>query len=72
MQNEDKVLEIGGTLQQRISSCIDVMDEFMQQKEAVVSSIVVAEKRSATGSADNVVDCVANIIGIRNLYTWYI
>lgn len=63
MQVEDKVLEIGGTLQQRISSCLEVMDQFMRQNEPIVSSIVVAEKRSASGSADNVVDCVANILG---------
>lgn len=69
MQDEDKVLEIGGTLQQGISSCLGVMDQFLRQSEPVVSSIVVAEKRTALGSADNVVDCVANIIGVRDMKT---
>lgn len=63
MQKEDVELEIGGTLQQRITSCIQVMDRFMKQDEVVVSSMVVAEKRSVSGTADNVVDAVAHIIG---------
>lgn len=63
MQNNDKVLEIGGTLQQGIFSCLEVMDQFMRQNDTIVSSIVVAEKRSASGSADNVVQSIANIIG---------
>lgn len=70
MQSEDKILEIGGTLQQRISSCLEVMDLFMKRTEPILSSIVVAEKRSASGSADNVVDCVANILGtFDNIFT---
>lgn len=69
MQQEDKVLEIGGTLQQGIASCLGVMDQFLRQSEPVVSSIVVAEKRTASGSADNVVDCVATIIGVRDIKT---
>lgn len=63
MQKTDKVLEIAGTLQQRISSCLEVMDQFMRQNESVVSSFVVAEKRSTLENAESVVDCVASIIG---------
>lgn len=62
MQEQQTEIEIGGTLQQRISSCLSAMDQFLRQKEPVVSSMVVAEKRSS-GAADNVVDCVANIMG---------
>lgn len=62
MQEQQTEIEIGGTLQQRISSCLGVMDKFLRQNEAIVSSMVVAEKRSS-GVADNVVDCVANIMG---------
>ncbi|KAH1010150.1 fatty acid synthase [Dendroctonus ponderosae] len=68
MQNEAMEIEIGGTLQQRITSCLQVMDIFLKQKEAaVVSSIVVAEKKSGTGGADNIVDAVANILGVKDL-----
>lgn len=70
MQNEDVLLEIGGTLQQRISSCLQVLDCLLTQNmEAIVSSIVVAEKRSASGRADNIVDAVAAIIGVRDIKT---
>lgn len=63
MQEQQTEIEIGGTLQQRISSCLQVLDQFLRQDEAaVVSSMVVAEKRTS-GAADNVVDCVANIMG---------
>lgn len=62
MQEQQTEIEIGGTLQQRIVSCLSVMDQFLRQDEPIVSSMVVAEKRSS-GAADNVVDCVANIMG---------
>lgn len=62
MQEQQTEIEIGGTLQQRIASCLAVMDKFLRQDEVIVSSMVVAEKRSS-GVADNVVDCVANIMG---------
>lgn len=73
MQEQQTEIEIGGTLQQRISSCLGVMDKFLRQDEAIVSSMVVAEKRSS-GVADNVVDCVANIMGAyRNrCYVYYL
>lgn len=63
LQNEETEIEVGGTVQQKISSCLEVMDLFMKQNEAVVSSIAIAEKTNANGSGDNVVDCIANIIG---------
>ncbi|KAF7272913.1 hypothetical protein GWI33_014349 [Rhynchophorus ferrugineus] len=69
MQEESIEMEIGGTLQQRISHCLEVMDLFLKQTEsAVVSSVVVAEKRSGT-TADNIVSAVANILGIKDLKT---
>lgn len=69
MQQKDVQLTVGGTLPQNISSCLTVLDRFMKQKETIVSSMVVAEKRTVAGSADNVVDAVANVIGIRDLKT---
>ncbi|XP_044764578.1 fatty acid synthase-like [Coccinella septempunctata] len=66
MMEEQTEMEIGGTLQQRITSCLQVMDTFLRQKEAsVVASMLVAEKRSGSGGADNIVDAVANILGIK-------
>ncbi|KAK9875949.1 hypothetical protein WA026_011050 [Henosepilachna vigintioctopunctata] len=64
---EDQIeMEIGGTLQQRITNCLQVMDIFLRQKEAViVSSMLVAAKRSVGGGANNIVDAVADILGIK-------
>lgn len=61
-------LEIGGTLQQSIASCFQVLDRLLRQTEAaVVSSIVVADKRASTGSS-NILDVVAGIIGTVIIY----
>ncbi|XP_023311358.1 fatty acid synthase [Anoplophora glabripennis] len=63
----DAKIEIGGTLQQKISRCLQVMDTLLKQKDAtIVSSIVVAEKRGANAS-DNIVDAVLNILGVSDI-----
>ncbi|CAH1187511.1 unnamed protein product [Phyllotreta striolata] len=65
LQEEHVALEIGGTLQQKISNCLNVLNAFLRQTEAtVVSSIVVAEKRGLE-SCDNIVDTVINILGLN-------
>lgn len=66
--NEEAIeMNIGGTLQQSITSCTNVLDIFLKQTQAaIVSSIVVAEK-GASGSADSPVQAVANILGIKDL-----
>ncbi|VEN39582.1 unnamed protein product [Callosobruchus maculatus] len=68
MQEEDFEIEISGTLQQKISSCLSALDLFLRQTEAtIVSSIVVAEKRSASGASDNAVDAVLHILGVDDI-----
>lgn len=69
MQEEHTELVIGGTLQQRISSCLYVLDGFLRQPCPVVASMVVAEKRAGSGAGGNVVDAVVNILGLRDLKT---
>ena len=64
MQEDHKEIVIGGTLQQRITSCLKVLDGFLQQMRPVVSSIVVAEKKAGGAGALNIVDTVLNIMGI--------
>ena len=63
MQEDHKELVIGGTLQQSISSCIKELEGFLLQKNPVVASMVVAEKRAESGGASNIVDAVLNILG---------
>lgn len=59
--------EVGGTLPQRMSSCLATMDIFLQQPSPVVASMVLAEKRKS-GNANQVslIDAVANILGVKD------
>ncbi|RLU25189.1 hypothetical protein DMN91_003281 [Ooceraea biroi] len=63
MMDNDKEMIIGGTLQQKITSCIEKLEEFLLQEHPIVASMVVAEKRSHLFGAFNLVDTVANIMG---------
>ncbi|XP_007434239.1 fatty acid synthase [Python bivittatus] len=61
---------IGGTLPQRISSCLDVLDHFLNQPHPVMSSYVLAEKmlaKSDGGSQRDLVEAVAHILGVRDV-----
>ncbi|XP_046414517.1 fatty acid synthase [Neodiprion fabricii] len=69
MQEEHKEIVIGGTLQQRISSCLQELDGFLRQNSTIVSSMVVAEKRAGGANATNIVDTVINIMGLKDLKT---
>ena len=58
---------IGGTLPQRITSCLNTLDQFLNQSEPVVSSFVLAERRKNTtdqNSTASLVDAIANILGM--------
>ncbi|XP_063931279.1 fatty acid synthase [Zophobas morio] len=60
--------EVGGTLPQRMSSCLATMDTFLQQPHAVVASMVLAEKHKGSADANQVslIDAVGNILGIKD------
>ncbi|XP_052513198.1 fatty acid synthase [Budorcas taxicolor] len=63
---------IGGTLPQRITSCLEVLDLFLNQPHPVLSSFVLAEKaasRGPSGSQQDLVKAVAHILGIRDVAT---
>lgn len=58
---------IGGTLPQRMVSCLQTMDLFMQQPHAVLASMVIAEKRKADASGGvSLLSAVANILGLKD------
>jgi len=64
----DNEASIGGTLPQRMSSCLATLDEFLCQPDAVVSSFVLPEttraKSSDTASSSaSLHDVVAHILG---------
>ncbi|XP_071556237.1 fatty acid synthase-like [Temnothorax nylanderi] len=67
MQEDDKELIIGGTLQQKISCCLDELDKFLIQSRPVVSSMVVAEKKAGSSGLDSLVNTVANTLGIKDM-----
>jgi fatty acid synthase, animal type len=61
---------VGGTIPQRITSCLSVLDTFMclpqdDLQPAVVSSMVVAEKSKKSLIGGSVVDTVGNILGLN-------
>lgn len=65
---EDKLdMEISGTLQQRISSCLAELDTLLTTDDPIVSSMVVAEKRVGDGNKANLIESVLNIMGIRDI-----
>uniref|UniRef100_A0A8C5Q5P7 Fatty acid synthase n=1 Tax=Leptobrachium leishanense TaxID=445787 RepID=A0A8C5Q5P7_9ANUR len=62
---------IGGTLPQRISSCLEVLDQFLNQPHPVMSSFVLAEKtiftKTKAGGQQDLVEAVAHILGVRDV-----
>merc|ERR1719154_430057 len=62
---------IGGTLPQRMSSCLAVLDSFLNQPHAVVSSFVPAEKKVKSsedqGDKADLVQSIANILGVQDV-----
>uniref|UniRef100_A0A1A9WBK1 Uncharacterized protein n=1 Tax=Glossina brevipalpis TaxID=37001 RepID=A0A1A9WBK1_9MUSC len=59
-------LDIGGTLQQRISSCLQELDALLKAPDAIVGSMVVAEKRLGKSGSENITQSIMNIMGIRD------
>lgn len=57
---------VGGTLPQRMPSCLQTMDVFMQQPCPVLASMVIAEKRKTETGGVSLVGCIANILGLKD------
>lgn len=63
---------IGGTLPQRMSSCLAVLDRFLSQAHPVMSSYVLASKKKTKGdkgSGSDLVGAVVHILGIKDVST---
>lgn len=56
---------IGGTLLQRISSCLEELDTLIASEKPIVSSMVVAEKRTMVSQA-NAFDAIMNVMSIQD------
>lgn len=58
---------IGGTLPQRIPSCMEVLNNFINSRSVVYSSIVKADnKRSLAGGKGDLVRQVCHILGVKD------
>lgn len=67
MQEDMLDMEIGGTLQQRISSCLEELDTLLTVSDPLVASMVVAEKKARSGVGVSVIEAVMNIMSIRDI-----
>ncbi|XP_018311540.1 fatty acid synthase [Mycetomoellerius zeteki] len=65
MMEDDKELIIGGTLQQKISCCLDELDKLLLQSRPIVSSMVVAEKKVRCDGS--LIETIANILNINDM-----
>uniref|UniRef100_A0A8C6ZHS1 Fatty acid synthase n=1 Tax=Nothoprocta perdicaria TaxID=30464 RepID=A0A8C6ZHS1_NOTPE len=66
----NKEVVVGGTIPQQISSCLEVLDIFLNLPHPVMSSFVLAEKvsvKSEGGSQRDLVEAVAHILGVRDI-----
>ena len=58
---------VGGTLPQRITSCLSALDRFLNQQHPVVSSYVPADKmtgkKDASADKPSLVEAVGHILG---------
>jgi fatty acid synthase len=58
---------VGGTVPQRMPSCLSVLDRFLQSEESVCCSLVKAIKQTeSSGKKQNLVKTIANILGIKD------
>jgi hypothetical protein len=56
-----------GTLPQKVSSCLEMLDGFMKQPFPIVASMVVADKCVGSGGSDNLTARVTSIMGMSNI-----
>lgn len=66
LQEKNTDMQISGTLPQRITSCIEVLDTLLTSDEPIVASMVVAEKQFVEFNRNNVIESLFNILGIRD------
>lgn len=62
--------EVGGTMPQRIASCMEALGALMALPHAVGASMVLADKRrtKAAGGQQDLVHQVANILGVGRYF----
>jgi len=62
---------VGGTLPQRILSCLNAMETFLQQSQPTVASMVLADKsggkKDGSGKKTSLVEAVGHILGMKDV-----
>ncbi|XP_070505887.1 fatty acid synthase-like [Chironomus tepperi] len=58
--------DVGGTLLQSIYSCLEVLDVLLTVEDPIVSSMIVADKKSNDTKKRNIIDMILKIMGIRD------
>lgn len=66
LQEKNMEMTIGGTLPQRITNCLEVLDSLLNGNETIVSSMIVAEKKFDDVKKGNIIDTIFNIMSIRD------
>lgn len=62
--DETMEMVIGGTLQQKITSCLTTLDQFIKYRNyPILSTMVVAEKKIGDSGCGNIVDTVSSLMG---------
>ncbi|KAM3964045.1 LOW QUALITY PROTEIN: fatty acid synthase-like [Aphomia sociella] len=69
VQREDVIIEVGGTKQQKLSTCLSALDNLLKLNAPIVSFMVLAEKKTGESGNRNILDAVAQIIGFKDLQT---
>jgi len=70
MAEDNQEVIVGGTSQQKIRNCLEILDDLLSQtRHPIVSSMVIAEKHESSSNAGNIVDIVIRILGFRDLKT---
>ncbi|KAL7023366.1 hypothetical protein ACKWTF_012570 [Chironomus riparius] len=64
-QLKDINKDFGGSIPQPIHSCFDVLDVLLLSNNPIVSSMIVADKKTSNKKNGNVIDIIFNIMGIR-------
>ena len=59
-----------GTLPQKISSCLEVLDGFMKQPYTIVASMVFADKSPGSCGSDNLTARISSIMGMSDITKW--
>uniref|UniRef100_A0A336LXI7 CSON005087 protein n=1 Tax=Culicoides sonorensis TaxID=179676 RepID=A0A336LXI7_CULSO len=67
MQSDKNIeMAIGGTLPQKIASCMEELDKLLSCPDPIVASMVVAEKNVNYEKSGDIVEAVMNIMGIHS------